>query len=78
MDLYCYVGISSNWGVIIMISLFLSKIDGYKTYIVCAITIIYAVAGAILGYLTWVQATQMVLAALGAAGFRSAINRVGQ
>ncbi len=48
--------------------------SGYKTYIVCAVTIIYAIIGVYLGSLDLTTGSQMVLAALGAAGLRHAIS----
>lgn len=53
-------------------------LNGYKTYIVCAVAIIYAVAGLYLGNLDFNSAAQMVLAALGAAGLRRGISSTAQ
>lgn len=47
-------------------------INGYKTYIVCAAAIVYAVVQYWTGAIDENGAVQMTLAALGAAGFRSA------
>lgn len=47
--------------------------SGTKTYIVCAIAIIYAIAGVYTGNLDVNAAFQVVLAALGAAGLRHAV-----
>jgi fructose-specific phosphotransferase system component IIB len=51
----------------------LSFITGYKTYIVCALTLIYAGVSLYLGSITTDTAIQIALAALGAAGLRSGI-----
>jgi hypothetical protein len=47
-------------------------LQGKKVYIVCGLTIIYALIGAGLKFIDWQVAIQMILTALGAAGFRSA------
>jgi hypothetical protein len=52
----------------------MSSLSGYKTYIVCAIAIIYAVAGFYTGNLDANAAFQVVLTALGAAGIRHGIS----
>lgn len=49
-------------------------LTGYKTYIVCAVAIIYAVSGFYTGNLDLNTAFQVVLAALGAAGLRHGIS----
>lgn len=46
---------------------------GSKTYIVCAVAIIYAVAGLYSGNLDANQAIMVILTALGAAGMRKGI-----
>lgn len=48
--------------------------SGYKTYIVCAVAIAYAVFGVLSGNLDATNAINVVLAALGAAGLRHAIS----
>jgi len=52
--------------------------SGYKTYIVCVVAIVYAVAGFYTGHLDTNAAMQVVLAALGAAGLRNAISTSAQ
>lgn len=47
--------------------------SGYKTYIVCAVALIYATAGFFSGNLDLNAAIQIGLAALGAAGIRRGI-----
>ncbi len=47
---------------------------GYKTYVVAALGIIYAVAGFLTGHVDGNSAIEVILAALGAAGLRSGIN----
>ena len=51
-------------------------LQGKKTYIVCALTIIFALLGGFLGFYPWPTVLQMILAALAAAGFRSAITKL--
>lgn len=48
--------------------------SGYKTYLVCAASIVYAVSGFFTGHLDANAAIEVVLAALGAAGLRHAIS----
>ena len=48
-------------------------LTGYKTYLVCAAALIYAIAGFYTGNLDVTTAINVVLAALGAAGLRSAV-----
>ena len=50
-------------------------LDGKKTYIVALSTIIYAGVGLWSGTLDANTAVMMILAALGGAGFRSAMNK---
>ncbi len=45
-------------------------IKGKKTYIVCVVAILYAIAGVWLGDLELAHAGEVVLTALGAAGLR--------
>ena len=47
--------------------------SGYKTYIVCAVAIIYALSGFATGHLDGNAAIETVLAALAAAGLRHGI-----
>ncbi len=54
---------------------FLAYIDNRKTYVVCAATIAYAWISFYLKMVDLNTAFQMTLAALGAAGFRSAIQK---
>ena len=51
----------------------LKKVGGKKTYAVCVVAILYAIAGIWLGDLEIVHAGEIVLAALGAAGIRHGI-----
>jgi len=48
-------------------------IKGKKTYIVCALAIIYALTGVATGNLEITQAVETILAALGAASLRNAL-----
>jgi len=48
--------------------------DGKKVYFVCVLTIVYALIGGSLKFISWPTAFQDILAALGAVGFRSAMN----
>lgn len=48
-------------------------IDGYKTYIVAAATILYAVCGAITGYVSYDVAVPLVLGGLATYSIRNAI-----
>lgn len=52
----------------------LSKLKGKRTYIICALGVTWAVAGAVLGYLSPQEALNIGLAALGGAGLRAATN----
>lgn len=54
--------------------MYTNYLDGKKVYIVCAATILYSVTAVYLGFITWQQAMQNILAALGAAGFRHAMS----
>lgn len=51
----------------------LDKLKGNKTYIVAGISIVWAIAGAVLGYMEPSESMNIVLAALAAAGLRNAI-----
>lgn len=48
--------------------------SGSKTYIVCAVAVVYAITGFYSGNLDITSALNVVLAALGAAGLRHAIS----
>ena len=48
-------------------------LEGYKTYSVVVVALVYAVVGVYGGYIDGTTAAQVVLAALGAAGLRNAI-----
>jgi hypothetical protein len=52
----------------------LANLQGYKTYIVCAATIAYAVIGMALGFLDANSGMQMILTALGGISLRHAIS----
>ena len=56
----------------------LTWLSGKKTYIVCAITIIYALTGGYLKFISWQDAYNLILVACGAGGFRSAISKITQ
>ena len=49
------------------------QMKGYKTYVVAGATIVYAILGAILGYIQWPQAITLILGALGLGALRNAI-----
>lgn len=51
----------------------LNKLSGFKTYIVCALGLVYAAIGFSMGWLDSAQAMQFVQISLAAAGLRSAI-----
>ncbi len=48
--------------------------DGYKTYIVAGLSLVYVAIGLPMGFLDFAQAAQIVQVALVAAGIRHAIN----
>jgi hypothetical protein len=50
-------------------------LHGYKVYIVCAATLLYAAIGVWNGTMDLQHAVELGLAALGAAGFRSALKK---
>ncbi len=52
--------------------------SGSKTYIVCAVAVVYAVSGFFYGAIDANAAVQIVLAALGAAGIRHGISTTTQ
>jgi hypothetical protein len=52
----------------------LSFTQGKRTYIICGITIVYAITGFCINQLDGVTASNMILGALAAAGIRSGIN----
>ncbi len=49
------------------------SLSGYKTYIVAAVTVAYALTGMFMGFLDATTAIQMILAALATAGLRHGI-----
>lgn len=56
----------------------MSFMNGWKTYLVCAVAIIYAVSGILSGNLDGNTAVGIILAALGAAGLRHGITTTSQ
>lgn len=54
----------------------LRKVDGYKSYIVMCAAVIYAIYGVYSGALGTNDALEVVLAALGLGGLRSAITKI--
>ena len=48
--------------------------QGYKTYILAGVAIVYAVIGFFSGYMDIKQASDIILAALGFAGLRSGVD----
>ena len=54
----------------------ISLIDGYKTYIVGGLTVLYGIAGYVIGQLDFTGAIGFVLAGLTAFGARSAVQKV--
>jgi len=48
----------------------LEKIDGFKTYIVASLAIVYAISGLVLGLHDQTTAIEMILAALGMSSLR--------
>lgn len=56
----------------------LQSLQGYKTYIICAIALIYAASGFFTGNLDANNAIQIALTALGAAGLRHGISTTPQ
>lgn len=51
----------------------LAKLKGKKTFIICGASILWAILGAVLGLLEPVDALNVSLAAMGAAGLRDAL-----
>jgi len=51
----------------------MDRFDGYKTYLIAAATVVYAVAGWVIGQLDGGTAAQLVATALSAAGLRHGI-----
>ena len=49
-----------------------SKLQGKKTYIVCAVTIVWAAIGSYMGWIDADAAQQMIFGALGMSGLRAA------
>lgn len=52
----------------------MNLLPGMKTYIVCAIAIIYALSSFLTGHIDANNLVELILAALGAAGLRSGMN----
>jgi len=52
----------------------LSKLKGYKTYIMSVAAICYALGGAVAGFLTWEVAIPVILGALGLGALRNALS----
>ena len=50
-----------------------TSLNGYHTYIVCALTVVYALIGGYLKFMPWSEVGNDILVALGAAGFRNAL-----
>lgn len=48
-------------------------LEGKKTYLVAGATVLYALLGVLLGFMDQMQATELVLAALGLSSLRSGI-----
>jgi len=53
----------------------LKNIDGYKTYIIASLTIVYAVIGVGLGFHDHSAAVEMILAALGLSTLRHGVSK---
>lgn len=47
--------------------------QGYKTYLVAGAAVVWAIYGVVAGLIDGVAATNVILAALGAAGLRNAV-----
>jgi len=56
----------------------MTSLNGYKTYIVCAITFVYAASAWYLGNMDANAAMAMILASLGGASIRHGINSAQQ
>ena len=52
----------------------LNRVDGYKTYLVCLLGVVWAFVGLGMGWLESDQAMTIVLASLGGAGLRHGMN----
>jgi len=52
-------------------------LPGYKTYLVAAVTVIYAAAAYWLGEIMFDQAAQMISTALGLSALRAGVAKVG-
>ena len=50
----------------------LCKLKGKRTYLICALGIVWAILGSALGYMSVEESINVTLAALGAAGLRAA------
>jgi len=53
----------------------LSKVNGYKTYIVMVAAICYALGGVVAGFHDWNATILIILTALGIGGVRNAITK---
>ena len=51
-------------------------IDGNKTYFTIIVAIVYAISAALYGAIDWNMAVQLILAALGLGGVRSALKKL--
>lgn len=51
----------------------LSKLNGYKTYAIAVLTLVYAISGYLLGNIDTETAVQLVIAALGLSALRHSI-----
>lgn len=49
------------------------KLEGKKTYLLCALTIAWAIVGGLAGWLEWEAAQSMISAALIGAGLRHGV-----
>lgn len=50
-------------------------LSGKKTFLIAGAMALYALVGALAGWITWEQATQLILNAAALAGLRSAIRK---
>lgn len=57
---------------------FIPGLEGYHTYIVVIASLCYAWGGFVSGNITMDAAIQITLLALGGAGLRNAVNKVGR
>lgn len=52
----------------------LSSLKGKKTYIVCALMVVYALSGLLIGEVGSQEAVTLILTALGLGGLRDGVN----